>query len=340
MDLNNFFGILDKNPDDLEAAEKFKNIAEAYQVLSDPQLRAKYDKEGRAGLSPDKTSTAEGNAPKIDPTLLFAFLFGSDQFQDYVGRLSTATSARVGDSPKISKADAEKLQKRRVTRLAVKLIDKIAPWIDAEGSRDTCEAYWVAEAVELSKASFGYQMVTTIGKIYAMLATVYQGSLDSGQGLPSLSKWAAKTRATMDQKNASSKNQIDAMRAGLDMMKIQAEIQQQMAKATSDEEKAELQRKLESASVNVMVRVLWTTAVVDITSTLQETTQMVFFDQSVDKEVRRQRAAAVKRLGEIWMETPEPENAGEADAKRLYEEAAFAAMLETVKRRDEAAHEH
>jgi hypothetical protein len=220
----------------------------------------------------------------------------------------------------------------------VKLIDKIAPWIDSEETRNTCEAYWNAEALELSRASFGYQMVTTIGRIYVMLATVYQGSLDSGQGLPSLSKWAAKTRATMDQRNDSSKHQISAMKAGYDMMKIRAEIQQQMAKATSDEEKAELQRKLETESINVMVRVLWTTAVVDITSTLQETTQMVFFDQSVSKEVRKQRAAAVKSLGEIWMETPEPENAGEADTKRLYEEAAFAAMLETMKRRDEAAH--
>ena len=33
--------------DDVEAAEKFKNAAEAYQVLSDPDLRSKYDREGR-----------------------------------------------------------------------------------------------------------------------------------------------------------------------------------------------------------------------------------------------------------------------------------------------------
>jgi DnaJ domain len=72
--------------DDLEAAEKFKEVAEAYQVLSDPELRKKYDKEGRAGLSADKTSTVDGGFNGIDPALLFAFLFGSDKFHNYVGR--------------------------------------------------------------------------------------------------------------------------------------------------------------------------------------------------------------------------------------------------------------
>lgn len=71
--------------DDTEAADKFKEIAEAYQVLSDPELRKKYDEEGRAGLSADKTSTVNSTSG-LDPALLFAFLFGSDKFHDYVGR--------------------------------------------------------------------------------------------------------------------------------------------------------------------------------------------------------------------------------------------------------------
>lgn len=159
----------DKNPGDDEAAEKFKNIAEAYQVLSDPVLRKKYDKEGREGLSPDKTSVADGGAPKIDSAILFAFLFGSDRFTDYVGRLSTATSASIGDSPKISLADAKTLQKRRVTRLAIKLIEKITPWvdeaIDGKTEHADVEALWTAEAVDLSQASYGYPLITTIGKV-------------------------------------------------------------------------------------------------------------------------------------------------------------------------------
>ncbi|HWP42968.1 MAG TPA: molecular chaperone DnaJ [Blastocatellia bacterium] len=41
----------DKNPDDKEAEERFKEIAEAYQVLSSPDLRARYDRYGHAGVS-------------------------------------------------------------------------------------------------------------------------------------------------------------------------------------------------------------------------------------------------------------------------------------------------
>lgn len=71
--------------EDHEAADKFKEVAEAYQVLSDPALRKKYDAEGREGLSADKTSTVD-TMNGLDPALLFAFLFGSDKFRDYVGR--------------------------------------------------------------------------------------------------------------------------------------------------------------------------------------------------------------------------------------------------------------
>ncbi|HKV42291.1 MAG TPA: molecular chaperone DnaJ [Blastocatellia bacterium] len=40
----------DKNPGDTEAEEKFKEIAEAYQVLSQAELRSRYDRFGHAGV--------------------------------------------------------------------------------------------------------------------------------------------------------------------------------------------------------------------------------------------------------------------------------------------------
>ena len=40
----------DRNPDDESAAAKFKEAAEAYDVLSDPQKKSKYDQFGHAGV--------------------------------------------------------------------------------------------------------------------------------------------------------------------------------------------------------------------------------------------------------------------------------------------------
>ena len=68
----------DRNPGDKEAEEKFKEAAEAYEVLSNPDKRARYDRFGHAGVR-----GASGAGGGIDIEDIFAN-FG-DIFGDFFG---------------------------------------------------------------------------------------------------------------------------------------------------------------------------------------------------------------------------------------------------------------
>lgn len=57
----------DKNPGNHEAEEHFKSVSEAYQVLSDPEKRAQYDRFGRAGVR----GGAPGEPAGFDPLEIF-----------------------------------------------------------------------------------------------------------------------------------------------------------------------------------------------------------------------------------------------------------------------------
>ena len=71
----------DRNPDDKEAEDKFKEAKEAYDVLTDAQKRAAYDQFGHAGVDP---SAATGGAGAGFGGASFSDIFG-DVFGDIFG---------------------------------------------------------------------------------------------------------------------------------------------------------------------------------------------------------------------------------------------------------------
>lgn len=69
----------DKNPGNEQAAETFKQISEAYQILSDKEKRLKYDQFG---------IQENGKQEMVDPEKFFDDIFGGESFVPYVGELT------------------------------------------------------------------------------------------------------------------------------------------------------------------------------------------------------------------------------------------------------------
>ena len=73
----------DRNPGDKSAEEKFKEAAEAYEVLSDGDKRAQYDRYGHAGVS---GAGRGGHSPNMEDIFSqFGDVFGEDVFGSFFG---------------------------------------------------------------------------------------------------------------------------------------------------------------------------------------------------------------------------------------------------------------
>ena len=94
----------DRNPGDAEAEAQFKEAAEAYEVLSNPEKRARYDRFGHQGLR-GGASGAGGGAPFSDISDIFsAFsdIFGQDpRFSGFGGARRRRGQGRPGSDLRV-----------------------------------------------------------------------------------------------------------------------------------------------------------------------------------------------------------------------------------------------
>jgi molecular chaperone DnaJ len=78
----------DKNPDNKEAEEKFKEAAEAYEVLNDPQKRQRYDQFGHQGVGGGGAGFGGGGMSMDDIFSQFGDIFGGgggSPFESFFG---------------------------------------------------------------------------------------------------------------------------------------------------------------------------------------------------------------------------------------------------------------
>ena len=212
----------DKNPDDPDAHSKFQKVGEAYQVLSDPNLREKYDSRGKDGL---------GDIPVVDASAFFAALFGSDQMEMFVGKLQMAVMAEGGSD--LTRDETRILQDRRVVRLAINLAaildgyaavrppvttdDKTNENEQEEKLREKAalekfEAQMKPIAQSLANAAHGPKMLKQIGFVYEKQAE--QVLTDPVAGFGTWADLGVRSNfAAMEQNTNRTKTQFSAMKA-------------------------------------------------------------------------------------------------------------------------------
>ena len=75
----------DRNPGDKAAEEKFKEAAEAYEILSDTEKKAQYDRYGHAGVSGNGRGHRGSGMNTEDIFSQFGDIFGEDIFGSFFG---------------------------------------------------------------------------------------------------------------------------------------------------------------------------------------------------------------------------------------------------------------
>ena len=76
----------DRNPGDKAAEERFKEAAEAYEVLSDADKKAQYDRYGHAGVSGNGRGGFSGGGMNMEDIFSqFGDVFGDDVFGNFFG---------------------------------------------------------------------------------------------------------------------------------------------------------------------------------------------------------------------------------------------------------------
>jgi len=182
----------DKNPDDENAHSRFQEVGAAYQVLSDPVLRERYDKHGKDGVE---------DVPVMDSSAFFMMIFGSDKFEFYVGELRLAMMMSKGMEGGLDDEGAlqalfendpaiEFRQKQREVQCAVNLAKVLQTYADAPDS-DKFITEVEKEATELSASEFGGTLLSVIGYVYIEQAEKMLGfkhSVGAGIGLTELKR--------------------------------------------------------------------------------------------------------------------------------------------------------
>ncbi|KAL9708991.1 DnaJ-like protein [Leucoagaricus gongylophorus] len=300
----------DKNPDDPEAEDRFKQIAIAYQTLSDPTLRKKYNEFG------PKESAPEGGY--VDPEELFGTIFGGERFTPIIGDISLAREMKAA-LQEAEDAEGQKVAVRakRVQQLVKNLTRKLGIFTEsATGPEDTdvsrswrtiCEI----EAEDLKRESYGHELLQAIGFVYVSKAKHH---LATNQTIFGVGGWLHNVQG----KYHVFSETVSTLRAAIELKSVFDQIQAaEKAGNLRPEERQKLEEQAAEKAIQALFKVatayshrshlLMTLAIyqqgtkLEIESVLREVCDIVLTDTTIPRDKAQLRAVALQMLGEAYM---------------------------------------
>lgn len=305
----------DKNPDDPEAHAKFQALGEAYQVLSNPQLRAAYDRDGKS----TETTNAAENMP--NPQDFFNVMFGSTLVEPYIGELwiaSMTSDAMMNPDAGIDFEGLEKNtelteeQKEEIMRQKAKemrenneLQQKLRQVKCAQALRQRISSFdaktdWriyadeaKEEAQKIAQGAYGSLYLITIGFAWQIAAEEFLGQYDKNA-------WFSGQVASARKNFSGIGSQFQLIGAGLKAASAGSKALQQaeqLQKDQEDEANAQLMAETIDGSLPAFLNLAWVINKRDIKSTIAKACYKLFNDAGVPLESRIERAKAVRILG-------------------------------------------
>lgn len=300
------------------AEEHFKRISEAYQVLSDPVLRKRYNEYGTTDLTPEGGFT--------DPEEFFQQQFGGDRFVDIIGKIAIgrefrdlvddtvdnegATKDGVTEEALKKRREEQQQQSRerrakehaeRVRTLVENLTRKLCVFTETECAPEQLAAFRAiqqAEADELKHESHGIELLHAIGYTYTAKANQYLGRNEL-LGLSGLYQ-------RMREKGHIISETVSTIKSAIELQRSFQQLQQ--ADEAGSMEAAE-RSQLEEHAARQGLHAMWKGSKLEVQGVLREVCDSVLTDQNVSKEKRKQRALALKVLGEVYSEIQGDESA-------------------------------
>ncbi|KAL1929415.1 hypothetical protein VTP01DRAFT_1553 [Rhizomucor pusillus] len=297
----------DKNRHDPNAEEQFKKISEAYQVLSDPKLRKRYNEYGEQnGIKPD--------GGFVDPEEFFRQSFGGERFVDIIGEISIGrdmrealeTAEEEGNDQNLTpeqkaereaqkeKTEQERAETRakRVETLAAKLINKLSLYTELPDTSPSSVAAFTniiqIEAEDLKHENYGVELLHAIGGTYTMKANQYLGK-GVAFGLGGMFH-------SVREKGYIFSETVGTLRTALDLQSSFSELQKAEEKGLTEEER----QKLEEEAAQKGLEAIWRGSKLEVESVLREVCDKVLSDPTASKETRKARAAALKIIGNVY----------------------------------------